>query len=613
MASIETLSNSDLRHKLKEYGFSVGPVTETTRKVLIEKLRKLMTKKELPKYVPITNKRRQCSSYFSSDEEESGNEDKRCPVSSLSFRSLRKISSEIKRREELINQKEFNSGSDFFDSPKISRPTGTPEIKPDEFKSSWCRPSFLRQDNSKVRRSPSRPASPKMFEDCSDSDIENHKRKKNKPVSQLSNRHKSGLENSPSSIARIKSRNSKQKNCDNSGKIDNASDISRNKNSSLNSNFVRSPSELPMNVSPAEYLNPTNIFYVKENDNLFSPVNTSQSPMSDNSQKFKMAEFARFDYNVRPVSKILIAMVGLFLLYVAVMYLITGSGSGVRFSSEDTSSKFPICPSGKNSVDSYINSDIICIEKRDIIPAIQMTKILHAELYQRAIAFQCSGTKTSVMTHLEVIKFLVTKYTPVNIPFLEFILHMVKLLVISNPHWGIMIIDTATGSTTNDKVHRNQLLHSGTFVVNDPVLPTFCYLKIKLLELLPLVVIFILALILMFVIMKYVKFYIQQKQQYRIDLHILIKQIINVLIRYQNNSPSGRPVFVPVNHIRDEILKLSNRDQMTILWDQAIKHINKFESRIRCEMKTVKGEKCEVWSWIPSEDTRNLQFDPLLR
>ena len=42
MSNIEALSDSELRTKLSEYGYPVGPVTQTTRKILVKKLKTLM-------------------------------------------------------------------------------------------------------------------------------------------------------------------------------------------------------------------------------------------------------------------------------------------------------------------------------------------------------------------------------------------------------------------------------------------------------------------------------------------------------------------------------------------------------------------------------------------
>lgn len=40
--SVDTLTDSELRTKLMEYGYPVGPVTQTTRKILAKKLKNLI-------------------------------------------------------------------------------------------------------------------------------------------------------------------------------------------------------------------------------------------------------------------------------------------------------------------------------------------------------------------------------------------------------------------------------------------------------------------------------------------------------------------------------------------------------------------------------------------
>lgn len=40
--SVDSLSDAELRSKLMEYGYPVGPVTQTTRKILVKKLKNLI-------------------------------------------------------------------------------------------------------------------------------------------------------------------------------------------------------------------------------------------------------------------------------------------------------------------------------------------------------------------------------------------------------------------------------------------------------------------------------------------------------------------------------------------------------------------------------------------
>jgi membrane protein Man1 len=75
MASVENLSDSELRRKLAEYGYLAGPVTETSRKVLLQKLKFLMVQTGRSSDVTAAGKRRRSSSRFSSGEEDSENDD----------------------------------------------------------------------------------------------------------------------------------------------------------------------------------------------------------------------------------------------------------------------------------------------------------------------------------------------------------------------------------------------------------------------------------------------------------------------------------------------------------------------------------------------------------
>lgn len=62
MADVDTMSDAVLRSKLTEYGYPVGPVTDSTRNILKKKLKDLMGKP--------TQKNRKSLASFSSGEDE---------------------------------------------------------------------------------------------------------------------------------------------------------------------------------------------------------------------------------------------------------------------------------------------------------------------------------------------------------------------------------------------------------------------------------------------------------------------------------------------------------------------------------------------------------------
>nr|CAD7204768.1 unnamed protein product [Timema douglasi] len=69
MASVDGLSDKEIRHKLAEYGCPVVPVTDTTRKVLVRKLKHLMEQVAQSKSKPSPGKSRHSLSRFSSGDD----------------------------------------------------------------------------------------------------------------------------------------------------------------------------------------------------------------------------------------------------------------------------------------------------------------------------------------------------------------------------------------------------------------------------------------------------------------------------------------------------------------------------------------------------------------
>lgn len=193
MASVENLSDSELRHKLAEYGFPAGPVTETSRKVLMKKLKLLMEQAGRSSDVTSASKWRRSSSHFSSGEEDSENDDLKArlnssmPPPSTNFRTSRRKSagrlSEYAVTPSRIGRKDSNFRSDLFSAQK----TSTPETELNKKRHSrlpstpGLNSGSLR--NSSVRRPSSRTSVASAvkddFETGSDSDIDSKKWERN--------------------------------------------------------------------------------------------------------------------------------------------------------------------------------------------------------------------------------------------------------------------------------------------------------------------------------------------------------------------------------------------------------------------------------------------------
>jgi hypothetical protein len=187
--SVESLSDSELRCKLEEYGYPAGPVTETSRNVLKKKLKLLMAQSRRSSDITAASKWRRSSSRFSSGEEDSENDDLKMrlnstmPPPSSNLRTQRRKSTE--RLSEypvtpgrLGRRKEMNFRNDIS-----VQKTGIPESDPSKKRHSLL-PSSPGSNpgsisSSSVRRLPCRPTVSSVindgFETGSDSDIDSKK------------------------------------------------------------------------------------------------------------------------------------------------------------------------------------------------------------------------------------------------------------------------------------------------------------------------------------------------------------------------------------------------------------------------------------------------------
>lgn len=128
MASVESLSDNELRRKLEEYGYPVVPVTDTSRKILIKKLKLLMAQPGRSSDVTGANKWRRSSSHFSSGEEESENDDSKVrlnstmPPPSSNFRNQKRrstgrLSDYSLTTGRVSRRKDANFRNDSFNTP----------------------------------------------------------------------------------------------------------------------------------------------------------------------------------------------------------------------------------------------------------------------------------------------------------------------------------------------------------------------------------------------------------------------------------------------------------------------------------------------------------------
>jgi hypothetical protein len=62
-----------------------------------------------------------------------------------------------------------------------------------------------------------------------------------------------------------------------------------------------------------------------------------------------------------------------------------------------------------NDIVTWFSLQELCVDHQELMPAVKLAKLLHPELNERAIRQQCYGGHASMMTHDDIIRWLMEK------------------------------------------------------------------------------------------------------------------------------------------------------------------------------------------------------------
>ena len=85
------------------------------------------------------------------------------------------------------------------------------------------------------------------------------------------------------------------------------------------------------------------------------------------------------------------------------------------------------------------------------------------------------------------------------------------------------------------------------------------------------------------------------------EVLLMVKKIIVRLAQHHASKMADRrpqDAFMAIEHVRDSIIPLEDRDSKSKLWNKAVQYIEDKESRIRAEMQQIEGEDHRVWRWL---------------
>nr|XP_031826079.1 inner nuclear membrane protein Man1 [Nomia melanderi] len=657
--SVDTLSDSELRSKLMEYGFPVGPVTQTTRKILVKKLKSLIEARGG------SGSRHSLAARYSSEDTDDD---------SSSTAAKKKKATVNARRQTLANPMPPPSAIPSPDTniskssvkEKAIHPEFKDPIAPDCDNSSIFTTHVVsKTTQKKYVKTKKTSGITDGLETGSDSDVVEEVSRRYSPFEYLPNFCKSpdsrtyehstfdqepatkSYDSKARSVHTIKDntynesvfvpsispmQSSKEDVCTRDSS--NQRDLLANYETPYLSEFTRRLSSRSSIYLPSSTLssskNPTsrhtsNVPELKEKDSnghfsssrslysTTSPRHTTTSidrPRETMGRTFKPSIIGREDIrnNQNMVSVILVVVLGLFFGILAVIYMGLG-GKSETFPSLATDSNIPLCFVGADLEAPGVN----CVMKENVDSVLQLLKRLQPILTKKAVSMICdNSSETPYLTDSEIMQM----FTSNKVKSLEVKedLQNAQLLVIKNPKWGISLIDISDDNgvpgevlDSLEKLFSTRLNGKVGMVITNPELPMQCLIKNKLFTIFSSLLIVSLGLLAAIGLQKLFVWYIKYKKSTEREVFKLVSEIINMVEMHHQNagvaSPGGtQESFLAISHVRDNLIPPKDRKRMASLWEKAVKFLDENESRIRREVQQVAGEEFHVWRWLPNNN-----------
>lgn len=620
MASLSNLSDSEIRLKLTELGFPVGPITSTTRSVLLKKLKHLLQQAKVGG--DGKNKSRVNLSSYSSGEDESEddtniNNRRPMPPPKSTIRSTRRKSTgrsssisqdsspNLNITDPLLNNNILPSANSTFKASSLETHYSTNHSS--EFGSYSHSPesTLLRQrirnsvsPTNNFRTNSSYSPSVDPFDSGSDSDI--HEIGKSIPASS----HFSQRKTKESDVAYLPSRlgtsirsrfqpsprtSPTLLNSDN--RLSYSSPNSGTGTTDVNSLFRSSQpysSEFTRRLSASSRLgyNPSinpglssKLRDVKESDDediSSSPVYSARSSGSQQRDAVSALE-GRIWKNGSTVSMVLVMVLVLFFGGITVLYLNMRSKEA-PISAADTN--FPVC----KLAGEMPGRD--CVLDAEMQAAMNMFRVLYQDLHDRAVTVACRGSSSSsensALSDAQLIQLVVEKQEKMSLWEAEKHMGNVKVLVQANPQWGVVITDNGLD-------------------IPYPNLPFFCYIFNFVYMLTNYALRGLIGFVTVFGVVKGFQWWRSVQERNRKEVFRLVESIIELLSNHQHSA--GEDNYLAISHVRDQLIPPYQRQRMAGAWAAAVKYLEENESRVRAEVQEVAGEECHVWRWLPSPRT----------
>ncbi|KAI5638696.1 LEM domain-containing protein [Phthorimaea operculella] len=627
---VDSMSDAELRTKLAEHGFPVMPITASTRKLLVKKLKLVLDNKSKPRNsvdskADNRSKLARYSSGEESDLDTSNAKEKRTsrrattggamlpPATNRTRRATpHKKDSPIKRDSDKESESEEEKSSPLRTKEEVEtvttrRITKTYAAGDDDYETGSDSDVDAEKKTSSPFRSSSR-SSDYISSTLPTTDASTSPPLRSSIFSRPSTAYTSSISSSDH-LNSIRSRLGLTSSLTDRPSVSSytskfASSTYQPTTSTVDevespylSNFTRRLSALKPELSK-----PTTFLSGGDGHNGSTVLPPRRSYVSAVSRSevldYKTANDKKFLKN-NLVSLALVGIVALFFFCLFFMYIV--KKNDITSVVDDQNSVIPICQLNIPGNRPGIN----CVPKEQVSYAKDLLKVIHPELTVRAAAYKCSKPgAVPYLTEREIIDIASAKADTVDVSQCRTDLNNLEVLIVNNPRWGLSVIQLKSlyskdvefaPLSSTDVVVQQRNKGSVAIILSDPSTPFTCLVFNTLYSAGSTAIIIGLLSVLIFGLQRAYTYYVNYKKKKSEEIYSMVEQIIDVIS--QETEDSEDP-YVSIDHVRDTLISPQNREKMASIWDSAVKFIQMNESRVRMEVQSVDGEDCRVWRWV---------------
>lgn len=221
-----------------------------------------------------------------------------------------------------------------------------------------------------------------------------------------------------------------------------------------------------------------------------------------------------------------------------------------------------------------------CIPDEQMPSAIDYLRLLYRALYRRKLAAVCHGdadAKSGRLSEDDVAEMFLLETGRLRHEC-EKMVKQLRLLVAVNPQLHV------------------EWSEADGFELVEPPLPWSCVLRIWGGWLWDYVLYAVATLALVVSMQILVSWATARRRQQAKEKQELIKGILEILQQHASANPAQS--YLPIVHVRDQLIAFADRDRKRGMWSEAQRYIEEHESRVRKEVQPFEGEDYDVWRWV---------------